>query len=158
MKVLAISYGFSSEHFESQSEHTSHCCHICVLHLSFCFVCAWISGSLCKSPGQQWLECKCCCCGEMNSLWKLLMAPIYKFLSMFHGLEVLLYILRVLLKGRQMCRIMCFIFVSDSTEIHQTFILTNSCRKYGVISITLKMLIRNAWNVPTTSFSNFPQR
>jgi len=75
----------------------------------------------------------------MNSLWKLLMAPIYKFLSMFHGLKVLLYILRVLLKGRHLCKIMYFIFVSNST-----LILTSSCRKYGVTSITLKTMIRNA--------------
>jgi len=73
----------------------------------------------------------------MNSLWKLLMAPIYKFLSMFHGLKVLLYILRVLLKDRNMCKIM-YIFVSNST-----LILISLCRKYGVISITLKMMIRN---------------
>jgi len=38
---LGISCWFSSEHFESQYEHASHCC-----HLSFCFICAWISGFL----------------------------------------------------------------------------------------------------------------
>jgi len=46
VKFLGISCGFSSEHFESQSEHASHCCHIFVLHLSFCFICVWINGFL----------------------------------------------------------------------------------------------------------------
>jgi len=77
----------------------------------------------------------------MNSLWKLLMAPMYKFLSMFHGLKVLLYIHKGLLKGRHVQNNVLYFCVK------QYLILTSLCWKYGVISITLKMMIRNAWNM-----------